>query len=45
MTDFLLHALIASGETADYSTGEPIFPHLSGGAVPAVLPFGVRVLD
>lgn len=31
------------GETKDLTTGEAIFPHLSGGAVPPSLPFGVRL--
>lgn len=35
-------SLLLAGDTTDYSTGEPIFPHLSGGAIPAILPFGVR---
>ncbi|GAA5979343.1 hypothetical protein JCM10908_002888 [Rhodotorula pacifica] len=34
-----------TGDTADYSSGEPIFPHLSGGVVPPILPFGVHFLS
>lgn len=34
--------VLLAGDTTDYATGEPIFPHLSGGAIPAILPFGVR---
>ncbi|GAA6004052.1 Vps41p [Rhodotorula paludigena] len=34
-----------NGETKDLNTGEAIFPHLSGGAVPPSLPFGVRFLS
>ncbi|KAG0655802.1 Vacuolar protein sorting-associated protein 41 [Rhodotorula mucilaginosa] len=34
-----------TGDTTDYSTGEPIFPHLSGGVIPAILPVGVHFLS
>ncbi|KAK4056323.1 Vacuolar protein sorting-associated protein 41 [Microbotryomycetes sp. JL221] len=33
-----------TGETADKTTGEAIFPHLSGGPLPKVLPVGIRYL-
>ncbi|BGP45376.1 Vacuolar protein sorting-associated protein 41 [Rhodotorula kratochvilovae] len=34
-----------TGETKDTATSEPVFPHLSGRAVPPALPFGVRFLS
>ncbi|GAA6038514.1 hypothetical protein JCM8097_004607 [Rhodosporidiobolus ruineniae] len=34
-----------TGETKDKLSGEPIFPHLSGGPVPAALPFALRFLS
>ncbi|GAA5884825.1 hypothetical protein JCM6882_007110 [Rhodosporidiobolus microsporus] len=43
--DSQTNGFLWTGETADKLTGEPIFPHLSGGAVPAALPFAVRFLS
>ncbi|GAA5906611.1 hypothetical protein JCM8208_000496 [Rhodotorula glutinis] len=34
-----------TGDTKDTASGEPVFPHLKGGAVPPSLPFGVRFLS
>ncbi|GAA6000682.1 hypothetical protein JCM10207_004607 [Rhodosporidiobolus poonsookiae] len=43
--DSQTNGFLWTGETADKVTGEPIFPHLAGGAVPADLPFAVRFLS
>ncbi|GAA5973692.1 hypothetical protein JCM11641_005083 [Rhodosporidiobolus odoratus] len=43
--DSQTNGFLWTGETEDKLSGESIFPHLSGGPVPAALPFAIRFLS
>ncbi|KAK4049400.1 Vacuolar protein sorting-associated protein 41 [Microbotryomycetes sp. JL201] len=40
--DAQTNGFLWTGETVDHKTNETIFPHLAGGSVPDMMPFGVR---